>query len=132
MNMKGLNHREIRLGDREIDLFEPEGLFGADQDLLDEFTESVKRLVLSGRKDIRVNCKLMTSMNSTGVGVLLRAWALAKQHGGRLTVDSQGNRRIHRIMAISNLPIKDEADGGAAGSAAPPNPPPTPPGTKRK
>jgi anti-anti-sigma regulatory factor len=130
MSMKALNHREIKHGDQKIDLFEPEGLFGTDQDVLDGFMESVKQLVLSGRKEIRVSCKLMTSMNSTGVGVMLRAWALAKQHGVRLKVDSQGNRRIHRIMVISNLPFKDESDDGETG--APPIPPPAPPKKKRE
>jgi hypothetical protein len=129
---QALHHQVVRLGDREIDLFEPEGRFGEDEDVLEGLIKSVEQLVRSGRKDIRVGCGLMTTMSTVGFGVILRALAFTRGHGGRLTVDAQGNWRVRYLLEIVKFPFDDGSDDGMAGRTAPLIPPPAPPRAQRE
>ena len=127
MSAAALHHREIRVGHRIVDFFEPEGIFGVSEDQVVAFETSIRELFTRGRCDIRVGCRLMTRMDSSGVGVLIRTLTAARRRGGQLVVDARGHRQIDalfRMTGLNRVFYDDLDDGGMAGKHSPLIPPP--------
>jgi hypothetical protein len=99
-----LNHRQLKIGERTIDVFEPEGMFVGGE-VLAEFNASIEPILAGPKPDIRIGCRRMTFMDSQGFGALVSAWSIAKRGGGRLVVDPQGNPRIRKLLEIVRFPF---------------------------
>lgn len=109
-----LHHRQLQIGARTIDVFEPEGMFIGGE-VLEAFNQSLEAVLAREKPDIRIDCRRMTFMDSQGFGALVRAWSIAKRGGGRLVVDPQGNPRIRKMLEIVRFPFDtDDLDLGTS------------------
>jgi anti-anti-sigma factor len=111
-----LHHQEIKVEDRTVDLFEPEGPFNEDAGLA--LVKAIKDLASRGRQDIRVGCRRMSYMDSTGLGILIHAVHETRRSGGRFVVDTRATARMRDLLKIVNAQfLEDETvDLGQADS----------------
>lgn len=106
--MKGprLHHQEIRVENRSVDLFEPEGPFHEDTALA--LLKAVHDLAGRGQQDVRVGCRRMTYMDSTGLGILIHLAQETRQKGGRFMLDPQGSKRLRELLKVVNAQFLED------------------------
>jgi anti-anti-sigma factor len=111
-----LHHQEIEFEGRTVDLFEPEGPFNEDTGLA--LVKAMKELAKRGRQDIRVACRRMSYMDSTGLGILIHAAHETRKNGGRFVLDTKATARMRDLLKIVKAQfLEDESvDLGEADS----------------
>ena len=120
-----LHHREVTAGALTIDVLEPEGAFTAASSLLADFDRCVKGLLSRGHTHVCVSCRLITDVDSSGIGCLVGAYSDVKRHAGRFGLKFGGNDAVSRLVKLLPWHIDDDdPDSWAAGAAAPLLPPP--------
>ena len=107
-----IHHQELVVGDRTVDLLEPEGPLTGAGDTLEALHEQVKELLARGRRDLCISCRLVTLINSSGLGALFAAYTSTKRAGGRFMVDPQGNDRVRRLLEITQLTFDNDGQPG--------------------
>ncbi|HKQ56377.1 MAG TPA: STAS domain-containing protein [Candidatus Eisenbacteria bacterium] len=98
MKLARLHHQEVEFEGRTIDLFEPEGPFNEDTGLALE--KAIKALAARGKKDIRVACRRMSYMDSTGLGILIHVAHATRKSGGRFVLDTEATARMRDLLKI--------------------------------
>jgi hypothetical protein len=122
-----IRHREVRVGDRAVDVIEPEGSFtssGAGGQL-EEFARLVTRLLARGHADIRVGCGEITAFDEMTLSLLVASAMRATAHDSRFALDLQGNEHLRQSLLAMGVQFGDDSDPGddAAGSRSPLVPP---------
>ena len=106
MKWPRLHHQEIDVDGRKVDLFEPEGPFNEDTGLA--LVEAIKDLAARGRQDIRVGCRRMSYMDSTGLGILIHAVHDTRKKGGRFVLDTRATARMKDLLKIVNAQFLED------------------------
>jgi anti-sigma B factor antagonist len=65
-------------------------------------TDEVRRLIAGGRKRILVNLAGLTNMDSSGVGLLVAAYATVNREGGQLKL-SNLTGRVKDLLLVTKL-----------------------------
>ena len=105
-----LHHREVQVGARSVDLFEPEGPFTGVE--VDAFRQCVLDLAAGGHREFKLGFGAMTRMDSTALGVLISIHSRLEDLRGRLVIDFQGNRRIRDLFALTKMDTVFRVDRG--------------------
>lgn len=125
MSASALRHRQVVDGPRTVELVEPEGPFDEPSGVIPAFQRIVQGLLLEGRRQIRVSCRLMTVVDVRGIEALVWAAEDTDCHGGRFEMDSLGNPTIRLFFnTVWRHRDRHDRDDGMAGKLSPLIPPP--------
>jgi len=124
--MSDLNHYHEDVGGIQHHVIELPPIVEADE-LLNALDRLLRESMTTPGAIIRIDCRRVTRICESAIGILMAAGAL--RPGGRIRLDVQANSRLHELFMRTGLgPREDDDQRGSAGVPSPDVKPPVPKG----
>ena len=79
----------------------------------EEFERLAKRITKAGTQ-LRLDCRRLQHINSTGLGAIITAYTRALDQGGSLKLDATGNASLRALLKRTRLDMLEDSDEGPA------------------
>src|SRR5262245_36393184 len=96
-----MRHRVEQRDGIEIHVIEMPSEFITDREF-EEFERLAKRITRAGTQ-IRLDCRRVQHINSTGLGAIIAAYTRAHELGGSLKLDATGNASLRALLKRTRL-----------------------------
>jgi len=107
-----LRHHVERRDGVELHVIELPSEFIADREF-DEFERLAKRITRAGTQ-VRIDCRRVHHINSTGLGAIISAYTRAHELGGSLKLDATGNASLRAFLKRTRLDMLEDSDEPAS------------------
>lgn len=92
----------------EVHVIELPAEFIADREF-EEFERLAKKVTKTGTQ-IRLDCRRVQHINSTGLGAIITAYTRAQECGGSLKLDASGNVSLRALLKRTRLDMLEDSE----------------------